>query len=785
MTNQDIADLRRKALKKEFSKMNDKQLEAVFNTEGPLLILAGAGSGKTTVLINRILNIIKYGQAYNSNEIYAPINADDLQNLLDYIDDSDNLKEKVINKLAVNQAQPWQILAITFTNKAAQELKDRLSIALGETSKDIWAMTFHSMCSRILRRFAEKIGYKREFTIYDTDDKKKLLKECFAELKIDEKFIPIKSAASQISNAKDTMLSPEEYMIKNTNDYYKSKIGEIYALYQNKIKQADAMDFDDLIVNTVELLKTNSDVLELYQNQFKYIMVDEYQDTNKVQYELVKLLSSKSKNLCVVGDDDQSIYKFRGATIENILNFEDTFSNAKVIRLEQNYRSTQNILNAANEVIKHNTARKGKNLWTDAGAGEKIEEVCAYTEMEEAKAIADIIASESSKGCKYSDFAILYRMNAQSNTIEKGLNYAGIPYRIIGGSRFTDRMEVKDMLSYLNVINNPEDTIRLQRILNVPKRGIGEKTISYIKEISENIGESMFHVINNCEQYPKLSRSYKGLRQFADLINELIQISEDPNVSIKELYENVIEKSKYEEHLKLDRSTYETRMENVKELASNIVNYEKQNEEPTLEGFLEEMGLFADIDNYDEDADAVVMMTIHSAKGLEFPCVFLPGFENNIFPGNCIQSNDEELEEERRLCYVAITRAKNELHILHSKVRTIFGKTAASERSCFLDEIPENLITKTVKAKKIAPNSPMLPKQQKRKTLKPQKITPLTNSESKQAYYIGENVKHSKFGVGEIMSAKNMGGDTLLEINFDKAGSKKLMANYVHLEPIN
>lgn len=785
LINEDIIALRKKVLLKQFGKMNEKQLDAVFTIKGALLVLAGAGSGKTTVLINRIVNILKYGDAYNSNKLASEISSDDYKEIEDYLSNDIELSRELQNKLAVEKANPWEILAITFTNKAAQELKDRLSAAVGEESRSIWAMTFHSMCSRILRRFAEKIGYKRDFTIYDTDDQKKLIKTCLNDLNIDENFIQVKSALSTISRAKDNMIDPKQFIANSENDYYKSKIGEIYALYQAKLKDCNAMDFDDIINNTVYLLKNNPDVLELYQNQFKYVMVDEYQDTNKTQYELVRLLSGKHNNLCVVGDDDQSIYKFRGATIENILSFEQTFSDAKVIRLEQNYRSTQNILSAANEVIKHNTERKGKNLWTSSGEGKKIEVISAYTELEEAKAIAEEIAKGVKEGKKYSDFAILYRMNSQSNSLEKGLTYASIPYRIIGGLRFYDRLEVKDMMAYLHIINNPEDEIRLRRIINIPKRGIGTKTIDNIKEISDSVGETMMEVICNCEQYPSLARNHKKLKEFYNTIQELTELSQDESTSLEELYNNVLEKSDYESHLKLDRESYQTRMENVKELLSNIINYERSNEKPSLSGFLEETGLFTSLDNYDNELDAVVMMTMHSAKGLEFPCVFLPGFEDAIFPGSYKIDNPEELEEERRLCYVAITRAKEELHILHSKVRTIFGKTAASKTSCFLSEIPESLVTETIKVKKIPSNTPMLPKQKNKAPLKPQKITPLTDGKISFTYVEGESVEHSLFGKGQIMSTRSMGGDTLLEINFDKVGNKKLMANFTNLKQLS
>lgn len=605
-------------MQEKLKKMNPRQLEAVLHTEGPLLILAGAGSGKTTVLINRIAYIID-------------------QSL----------------------AKPWQILAITFTNKAAGELKERLTAMLGDTGGDVWAATFHSTCARILRRDGDRIGYSSHFTVYDTDDSKRLVKDCQKALNIDDKMISHKSILSEISHAKDSMLSPADYQAAAGSDFRLAKIGAVYELYQKRLREADAMDFDDLLGNTVELFRQCPDVLEYYQNRFRYIMVDEYQDTNQVQYEFVRLLAGKSKNLCVVGDDDQSIYKFRGATIENIMSFEKSYPNAKVIRLEQNYRSTKNILNAANAVISNNEERKGKTLWTENPEGDKIQIHTSSNEQDEAGFVATTILEQVAKGRKYSDFAVLYRMNSQSNILEKVFVKSGIPYRIIGGHRFYERREIRDMIAYLSVINNPSDEIRLRRIVNQPKRSIGDKTIATASEIAGALGESLLEVLGRADEFDSLRRASVKLKAFYDMMQELIDANDDESVSLHELYELILEKTGYIEALRGEKEEAETRIENINELASNLLKFQEENgEEATLSAFLEEVSLMTDIDNYDETADTVVMMTMHSAKGLEFPVVFLPGFEEGIFPGLQAIYDPNEIQEERRLCYVAITRRR-------------------------------------------------------------------------------------------------------------------------------
>lgn len=691
----EFLELRKKIIEKDFARMNDKQKQAIFTVNGPLLILAGAGSGKTTVLVNRIANIIKYGNAYN--DVFIPEFVDEacINKLKIYAQNEDNSTDLPFN-LSVDSARPWQILAITFTNKAANELKERLVNMLGEIGNDVWASTFHSTCAKILRQHAEKLGYSNHFTVYDTDDVKRLIKECQQTLNIDDKILSHKSIISAISHAKDNMISHKEYSHQAGNDYRLTQIAKVYNMYQMRLIEADAMDFDDLLFNTVTLFRKCPDVLEYYQDKFHYVMVDEYQDTNKVQYEFIKLICQKRKNLCVVGDDDQSIYKFRGATIENILNFEKTYKDAKIIKLEQNYRSTQNILDAANAVIENNSERKGKKLWTQNNAGEKIHLHTAFNENDEANYIAETILNKVATGANYSDFAILYRMNAQSSNIERTFIKSGISYRIIGGHRFYERKEIRDVIAYLSVINNPNDEVRLRRIINRPKRSIGDKTISKITEIAAQTGQSLLEIIRHADEYSDLLRAALKLKKFANLIDGLIEASNNPDFSLHNLYQKVLEDTDYLENIKLEKDDVDARIENINELLSNIIKYEQENgDSASLEGFLEEVSLMTDIDNYDNNANAVTLMTMHSAKGLEFPVIFLPGFEEGIFPGTQSIYNPEELEEERRLAYVGITRAKKELYIINAETRMLFGSTSRNKPSRFSLEIPESLIEKT------------------------------------------------------------------------------------------
>ena len=739
-------------LKKQFSHMNNMQQQAVFCTEGPLLILAGAGSGKTTVLVNRIAYILQ-------SEL----------------------------------CKPWQILAITFTNKAAGELKERICNAVPEGGSDIWAATFHSTCARILRRYGDRIGFTSHFTVYGTDDQKKLVKDILKQLNYDEKMLPVKRVLNEISKAKDEMLTPQEMLKRAGYDNLKQSVAKVYEIYQSRLKTADAMDFDDMLCKTVELFQKCPDILEFYQNQFKYIMVDEYQDTNKVQYKFVSMLAAKYGNICVVGDDDQSIYKFRGATIENILSFENTFKGAKMIRLEQNYRSTQNILNAANGVISNNTMRKGKTLWTENAVGDKIEVHTSDSERDEAQFIAKTILDGVAEGRKFSDFAILYRMNAQSNSIEQALSRSGIPHRVIGGRRFYDREEIRDMVAYLQVINNPHDDVRLGRIINVPKRGIGATTLEKASEIAAGLGESIYSVIKDADVYPQLSRAATKLKSFVALIDGLMEAEQSLDYSLAELYNLILEHTDYEKYLKTEKDNPDVRIENIEELSSNIIKFEEDYaEEASLSNFLEEISLQTDIDNYDAEADSSVMMTLHSAKGLEFPVVFIAGLEEGVFPSIATMMNPDELNEERRLAYVGITRAKEKLYITKAKSRMLMGHTSYNKVSRFVNEIPPELLNYTGEKKTFASTNGFSASSSHISIGAGSKFTPNKsfNTFTKPAvksgtvYKKGDCVFHKVFGKGMIMKTEKMGNDTMLEVAFDKAGTKTLMANFSKMEKI-
>lgn len=741
--------------------LNEMQQLAVDTTEGPLLILAGAGSGKTTVLVNRVEHIIS-------------------------------------SRLAT----PWQVLAITFTNKAAGELRERLVSAIGDEANDIWAYTFHSCCSRILRRFGERIGYTNHFTIYDTDDSRRVMKQCQKQLGIEDKLINHKSILAEISRAKDSLISPDEYKQTSQNDFRKSKIAECYEMYQKELKKSDAMDFDDIIFNTVKLLEENEDVRDLYQTQFKYVMVDEYQDTNHAQYVLTSLLADKYKNICVVGDDDQSIYRFRGATIENILSFENHYKGAKVIRLEENYRSTQNILDGANAVISHNKNRKGKTLFTRSGSGDKIVYKTVMSESEESQYIIDEIIKNVDNGMKYSDHAILYRMNAQSRNLEVMLTKSGISHRIIGGHRFFDRKEIKDIVSYLAVINNPSDNVRLQRIINVPKRAIGDTMFANVLEIAAGLGMSAFEVCERADEFQKTSRSASKLMGFTKMIRNFQECIED-GMGLNDLLQEVLEKTKYLDFLHDDIETYDDRVNNIKELSSMFIKYEEESEDANLSEFLEDVALISDIDSYNEDEDAVVLMTLHSAKGLEFPVVFIPGMEEGIFPGNQSMFSEEDLEEERRLAYVGITRAKKKLYLISSQQRMLYGQTSRNMPSRFLREIPSSVIDdQSVVARRSTGftsahsgfssgarggssyTSSSKIGSARQSSNSAHKFGQAGNAAQKSNvdYNVGDTVSHKSFGTGTILTITPMGGDMLLEVAFDKAGTKKMMANYARLE---
>ena len=768
----------------------------MFTVNGPLLILAGAGSGKTTVLINRIANILRYGDAYNSTYLHDDLDENDIAACKAYIENGTPLTTETQEHLSVSACAPWRIMAITFTNKAAGELKDRLCAMLGETANDIWASTFHSTCARILRRDGERIGYSSHFTVYDTDDQRRLMKNILKELDISEKNITPKSILNEISRAKDSLISPAEYALTVGDDFRLKIISRAYTTYQKRLEDADAMDFDDLINKIVELFKKCPDVLEYYQNRFRYLMVDEYQDTNHAQYTFVRMLAEKSGNLCVVGDDDQSIYKFRGATIENILSFENTFQNATVIRLEQNYRSTQNILDAANAVIEHNTERKGKTLWTQNGTGAMIHLHTAENETDEAERITKIILDGVAAGRKFSDYAVLYRMNSQSLTFERNFAKSGVPHRIIGGTRFYERREIREMIAYLSVINNPSDEMRLRRIINTPKRSIGDRSVEVAAQIGQQTGETLFEVVSHAKGYPALSRAANKMTLFAAQMQGLIELNNDEKVTLGELYDELVERIDYLNFLKTDDpESAEDRAANVQELASNLRRFEEENPEGTLSDFLEEVSLITDIDNYDNNADSVVLMTVHSAKGLEFPVVFLPGMEENIFPGMASVYVPSEVEEERRLAYVAITRAKEELYIFHAESRMIFGMTNRNRVSRFVEEIPETLVEHTrsrdysarpVSMPSFGGAKPFGEAPKTKSVAEAGGFTPKPRVKPAPAgtYRVGDTVLHKAFGTGLIVSATPMANDTLLEVAFDKVGTKKLFANFARLTKV-
>lgn len=788
-------ELRKKILEKLFHKMNEKQMEAIFEINGPLMILAGAGSGKTTVIVNRILNMIKYGKAYCSDEVLCTLEPETIEKLELAVEEN-NFSSEILDLISAKRVAPWNILAITFTNKAAKEMKERLlSLTLDGSANDVWASTFHSTCAKILRMYAEKLGYSNHFTIYDSDDVKKLIKDCQKKLKVDDKILPLKSVIYEISSAKDKLIDQFKYfdLFGDKQNQRLSYTAQIYKMYQKHLIESDAMDFDDLIFNTVRLFEKFPDILEKYQDKFQYILVDEYQDTNFAQNRFVNLLAKKHGNLCVVGDDDQSIYKFRGATVKNILEFEKDHPGAKIVRLEQNYRSTKNILDAANSIISNNKLRKGKTLWTNNPCGEKLSLHTAYSEYDEAKYILDVVKEKVSSGLRYSDFAVLYRANSQSNVIEKVFAKAAVPYRMLGGVRFYERQEIKDMIAYLSVINNPSDEIRLRRIINQPRRSIGERTIVQALEIAASENLDLMHVIRNASNYEQFQRVSCKLEAFSNLIDEMIYEYKSGEISLHGLYQMILDRTQYIEFLKNDKDDCQARLENIQELMNNIMQYEEEKGSmATLSGFLEEVALLTDIDNYDENADCVVMMTMHSAKGLEFPVVFLPGFEEGIFPGAQCLEDESEIEEERRLAYVGITRAKGKLYILNSDSRMVFGSTSHNKQSRFIQEIPEDLIEKTKSRdwKKMDPSEDR-PQSAQEIRLKSaiaarnfgQIVGGVKIRENDHIFSIGDVVTHVKFGEGEVMSS-NVGGDSgLVQIKFKKIEeTKTLMASFVKLK---
>lgn len=782
MAEETTIELKRAALNHYFQNLNTPQQQAVFHVNGPVLVLAGAGSGKTTAMIHRIVQMIHFGDGWV--QANASITKEDAAYLKDYIADKHPADlERLCSILAVQPIQPWHILAITFTNKAANELRSRLLQAIGEECASmLHASTFHSACVRILRRSISKLGYDSNFTIYDTDDSQRLMKSCIADADVSEKQFPPRAVLTEISLAKDRMCSPEYFCIEAGSDYRKMVIGKLYKEYQNRLKSANALDFDDLIYKTVELLESFPEELEYYQNRFRYIMVDEYQDTNHAQFRLVQLLSQKHQNLCVVGDDDQSIYRFRGATIENILNFEKQFQNAVVIRLEQNYRSTKTILEAANDVIAHNAGRKEKTLWTDLEDGKKIIWYKAVDETDESRFVAEKIEKEVQNGASYQDFAVLYRMNAQSNNIERMFVKEKIPYHIYGGTRFYDRKEIKDVLAYMTILYNPFDMVRFKRIVNEPKRGIGDATMEMLENITRDLGISPIDVMRDSETYPVLSKKVAHLKKFALMIDELTDAVK--TMQLDEFFDLLLQKTGYADYLKNMGEEGKIRLENVQELKSNILKYMKESELPSLENFLEEVSLYADAEQTETAPDTVSMMTIHAAKGLEFKTVFLIGMEENIFPSaRSINSLDEnDLEEERRLAYVAITRAKKQLCVSTTDRRMLFGMTTSNPRSRFLGEIQGDCMEQVQSKKNVAAGTRKVEMVQSislqqqlasRRNHHPQKTAAKSVN-----YSVGTRVRHKIFGEGTILSITDMANDSMLEIGFDQVGTKKVMANF-------
>ena len=772
--------------------LNPEQCRAVLTVSGPLLILAGAGSGKTTVLVNRICHIIKYGTAYESKQVpddlsealvtereravHAPLSKEELESLL--------------NEYIARPCPPWAMLAITFTNKAAREIKERLRVALDneELSEEIWAGTFHSICVRILRRYGERVGIAPSFSIYDTSDTKHLITEVMRELNIDDKILPIRSVTSAISAAKNELISPEVYE-STAGDLRKRQIAQIYKEYAERLLKYNAVDFDDIIMKTVMLLEENPDVAEYYQNKFSYVCVDEYQDTNPAQFKLTYLLSAKNRNIMVVGDDDQSIYRFRGATVENILQFDKVYTDAAVIKLEQNYRSTSNILDAANAVIANNEMRHGKTLRTEKAEGEKITLYRAENEDGEARFIVDTILHRRIEERRpYRDFAVLYRVNAISRSLETAFAKSGVPYRLLGGTRFYDRKEVKDILAYLFLLQNTGDDQRLRRIVNEPKRKLGDKTVDTVAALAEETGGSMFDVMLYANAFPPLAKVADKLLAFANLITDLQKDAE--TVKPSALIPLVMEKTGYLAMLKAGGKAMEDDIDNLNELVSAAVAYEEKTLEPTLAGFLEEAVLVSDVDKYDEEADAVVLMTVHSAKGLEFPVVFLAGAEEGIFPGSQSINNPEELPEERRLAYVAITRAKEKLYATYTAQRLLYGQTQRFRVSRFFgEEIPQGLLERNERRPSPPPRATV-------PSARPsalsgefaRRASVSTQSAPRRAAFehmaVGDRVLHSTFGEGEVLSVRSLGADELYEIAFDSGEKKKLMATYAKLKKL-
>ncbi len=795
---------RRRAIAGEFQQLNPQQQQGVLATRGPVLLLAGAGSGKTTVLIHRISHLLRFGEAYESEVVPDFVTADDVRFLDSYNTHTASPEDRAhMEQLCrLNTVKPWEILAITFTNKAAGELKTRLAQSVGEeTASDVWAATFHSACTRILRRDIDLLGYPQSFTIYDTDDSLRTIKACLKALNLDEKAFPPRMVLSTMSKAKDKEQTAEEFwdIHGGGNDYRMKFIAQIYQMYSQRLQEAGALDFDDIILKTVQLLQSQPKILAYYQKKFRFVLVDEYQDTNHLQYLLVTLLAGGHHNLCVVGDDDQSIYRFRGATIENILSFEEEYKHARSIRLEQNYRSTGHILEASNALIANNQGRKGKQLWTKHDMGEKIQVYQAMSEQDEATHVVNEILKSYTKGIPFSQHAVLYRMNAQSNQLELACKRNSIPYKVVGGMRFFDRAEIKDMLAYLCTIHNPEDSLRLLRIINTPARGIGAKALEAVQNFAKEEGLSLWTVISNLEEYNLPLRATPKFQAFVTMIQDLQEKAQ--TLSLPDFYDAVLEESEYLAFLEEKPIENATRIENIQELKSSMVQYEANTDAPTLYGFLEEIALYTDLDaladeNSDSEApsDFVTLMTMHAAKGLEFAHVFVVGLEEGVFPGFRAVDDMDELEEERRLCYVAMTRAKEVLSLSCAAERMLFGRTSSNLPSRFLKEVPEEYILSNIrKAPRVlqTQNADDMPPWEERPKTTPSQSTPVPQRPKPQvpsANYRtpapkvtlpqiqqGNRVRHTAFGEGLVLSAKPMGGDVLLEIAFDEVGTKRLM----------
>lgn len=786
MTEAECIALKQQAFRKYFHSLNEQQQQAVFSVNGPVLVLAGAGSGKTTAIISRIVNMIYFGDGYAQADGYLP--EEDAVWLQAYIDGKEPEDvERLREILAIAPIRPWNILAITFTNKAAGEMRARLASTLGEElASSVHASTFHSACVQILRRSIERLGYGSDFAIYDADDSRKLMKSCLADCNVSEKQFPPRGIVQEISNAKDAMISPEEMWEDAGEDYRKQTVARLYAAYQRHLRESNALDFDDIIYLTVELFRRFPEELAKYQYRFPYVLVDEYQDTNHAQYQLISLLTHASGNLCVVGDDDQSIYRFRGATIENILGFEEEFPDCTVIRLEQNYRSTQNILDAANSVIANNTGRKSKHLWTNAGAGEKITWYRAADESDESAYVSDTILKQVKAGEKYSDHAILYRMNAQSNMLERALVHKGIPYRIYGGTRFYDRKEIKDILAYMSIVENPNDRVRFERIVNEPKRGIGNATLALLLQISQDLHLSPLEVLQNVEQYPALSKKKTALKKFAELWEALITAEREQ--PLEQFLDTILEKTGYHGMLESMGEEGTFRLENIEELKTSILTYQNEAEEASLGGFLEEISLYTDVDKYEPDQDTVMLMTVHSAKGLEFRNVFLVGMEQGVFPGNRSLSTPQDLEEERRLAYVALTRAKEKLTLTTAASRMLFGMTMRNPPSQFLEEIDKSLLEEKTSRRQSKRGIPAGNAESVQSISLLQQQMAASKKRVYQAqpkeFHVGERVRHAVFGDGTVLSITKMANDAMLEVGFDLVGTKRLMASHPKIKKL-